>query len=88
MSTQYTAKAFKTRTGSPFKKLVLILVADLASDTGEARFVYSELADRSELELAQMKTLLDELETAGLLKTIFKTAESVRVMVNLDTKGV
>lgn len=70
MSMELMIKAFKLKLGSPVKKLVLVKLADNASDNGECWPSYQHIADQCELSRSAVRKHIKELEQLGYLKII------------------
>ena len=67
MSMELMVKAMKTKVGNPLRKLVLIKLADNASDTGECWPSYQHIADQCEIGKSTVRKHIKELEGAGFL---------------------
>ncbi|GLK88297.1 hypothetical protein GCM10017655_13590 [Pseudomonas turukhanskensis] len=65
-------KAMKTRVGNPLRKLVLVKLADNASDQGECWPSYQHIADQCEIGRSTVKLHIRELEKAGFLRREFR----------------
>ncbi|MBD1586713.1 helix-turn-helix domain-containing protein [Pseudomonas typographi] len=72
MSMELMVKAMKTQVGNPLRKLVLIKLADNASDQGECWPSYQHIADQCEISRSTVKVHIRELEKAGLLRREFR----------------
>ncbi len=72
MSMELMVKAMKTKVGNPLRKLVLIKLADNASDQGECWPSYQHIADQCEIARSTVKTHIRELERAGLVRREFR----------------
>lgn len=72
MSMNLMVKAMETKVGNPLRKLVLIKLADNASDTGECWPSYQHIADQCEISRSTVKVHIRELEKAGLLRREFR----------------
>lgn len=72
MSMDLMVKAMKTKVGNPLRKLVLIKLADNASDQGECWPSYQHIADQCEISRSTVKAHIRELENAGLLRREFR----------------
>ncbi|MDH0024973.1 helix-turn-helix domain-containing protein [Pseudomonas monteilii] len=72
MSMELMVKAMKTRVGNPLRKLVLIKLADNASDQGECWPSYQHIADQCEIARSTVKAHIRELEKAGLVRREFR----------------
>lgn len=72
MSMELMVKAMKTKVGHPLRKLVLLKLADNASDQGECWPSYQHIADQCEIARSTVKTHIRELESAGLLRREFR----------------
>ena len=67
MSMELMVKAMKIKVGNPLRKLVLIKLADNASDTGECWPSYRHIADQCEISRRSVVSHIDALQEAGLL---------------------
>lgn len=72
MSMDLMVKAMKTKVGHPLRKLVLVKLADNASDLGECWPSYQHIADQCEISRSTVKVHIRELEKAGLLRREFR----------------
>lgn len=72
MSMELMVKAMKTKVGNPLRKLVLIKLADNASDQGECWPSYQHIADQCEIARSTVKAHIRELEKAGLVRREFR----------------
>ncbi|WP_434575024.1 helix-turn-helix domain-containing protein [Pseudomonas sp. Z3-6] len=72
MSMELMVKAMKTKVGNPLRKLVLIKLADNASDQGECWPSYQHIADQCEIGRSTVKLHIRELEKAGLLRREYR----------------
>jgi len=72
MSMDLMVKALKTKVGNPLRKLVLIKLADNASDQGECWPSYQHIADQCEIGRSTVKLHIRELEKAGFLRREFR----------------
>jgi DNA-binding transcriptional ArsR family regulator len=72
MSMDLMVKAMRTQVGNPLRKLVLIKLADNASDQGECWPSYQHIADQCEISRSTVKVHIRELENAGLLRREFR----------------
>ena len=72
MSMDLMVKAMKTKVGNPLRKLVLIKLADNASDQGECWPSYQHIADQCEIGRSTVKLHIRELEKAGFLRREFR----------------
>lgn len=70
MSMELMVKAMKTKVGNPLRKLVLIKLADNASDNGECWPSYQHIADQCEISRRSVISHIKDLEKTGLLKKI------------------
>lgn len=68
MSNKYLSRAFPAKTGSAARKLVLVKIADQASDTGEAFPSYQHIADHAEMTRRNVMRHVHELQQAGYLQ--------------------
>ena len=65
-------KAMSISVGNPLRKLVLLKLADNASDSGECWPSYQHIADQCEIARSTVKSHIRELEKAGLLRREFR----------------
>jgi DNA-binding transcriptional MocR family regulator len=65
-------KAMKTKVGNPLRKLVLVKLADNASDQGECWPSYQHIADQCEIGRSTVKLHIRELEKAGFLRREYR----------------
>lgn len=72
MSMDLMVKAMKTKVGNPLRKLVLVKLADNASDQGECWPSYQHIADQCEISRTTVKVHVRELEKAGFLRREFR----------------
>lgn len=72
MSMQLMVKAMSISVGNPLRKLVLLKLADNASDSGECWPSYQHIADQCEIARSTVKSHIRELEKAGLLRREFR----------------
>lgn len=72
MSMDLMVRAMKTKVGHPLRKLVLLKLADNASDQGECWPSYQHIADQCEISRSTVKVHIRELEKAGLLRREFR----------------
>lgn len=72
MSMDLMVKAMKTKVGNPLRKLVLVKLADNASDQGECWPSYQHIADQCEIGRSTVKLHVRELEKAGFLRREFR----------------
>lgn len=68
MSMELMVKAMNTKVGNPLRKLVLIKLADNASDQGECWPSYQHIADQCEISKRSVMLHVSNLEAQGLLK--------------------
>lgn len=68
MSMDLMVKALKTKVGNPLRKLVLIKLADNASDQGECWPSYQHIADQCEIDRSTVRKHIKQLEADGLLR--------------------
>ncbi|WP_053151100.1 helix-turn-helix domain-containing protein [Pseudomonas sp. P97.38] len=68
MSMGLMVAAMKIRVGNPLRKLVLIKLADNASDMGECWPSYQHIADQCEISKRSVMNHITALEQAGLLR--------------------
>lgn len=67
MSMSLMVQAMKTKVGNPLRKLVLIKLADNASDSGECWPSYQHIADHCEIDRSTVRRHIKALEEMGLL---------------------
>ncbi|MFS1292043.1 helix-turn-helix domain-containing protein [Pseudomonas piscis] len=72
MSMELMVKAMKIKVGNPLRKLVLIKLADNASDQGECWPSYQHIADQCEIGRSTVKLHIRELEKSGLLRREYR----------------
>jgi hypothetical protein len=72
MSMDLMVKAMKTKVGNPLRKLVLVKLADNASDQGECWPSYQHIADQCEISRTTVKVHVRELEKAGFLRREYR----------------
>lgn len=68
MSMDLMVKAMKTKVGNPLRKLVLIKLADNASDIGECWPSYQHIADQCEIDRSTVRKHIKQLAAQGLLR--------------------
>ena len=68
MSMELMVKAMKIRVGNPLRKLVLIKLADNASDQGECWPSYQHIADQCEISKRSVMNHIAALCESGLVK--------------------
>ncbi|EPJ8754263.1 MULTISPECIES: helix-turn-helix domain-containing protein [Pseudomonas] len=68
MSMELMVKAMKTKVGNPLRKLVLIKLADNASDQGECWPSYQHVAEQCEIDRSTVRKHIKQLEAQGLLR--------------------
>ncbi|QKK98421.1 GntR family transcriptional regulator [Pseudomonas sp. 13159349] len=68
MSMELMVKAMKTKVGNPLRKLVLIKLADNASDQGECWPSYQHVADQCEIDRSTVRKHIKQLAAQGLLR--------------------
>lgn len=68
MSMMLMVKAMQTKVGNPLRKLVLIKLADNASDCGECWPSYQHIADQCEMSHSSVRKHIKDLSNAGLLQ--------------------
>lgn len=67
MSMELMVKAMKTVVGNPLRKLVLIKLADNASDQGECWPSYQHIAEQCEISKRSVMNHIDALIEAGFV---------------------
>lgn len=70
MSMMLMVKAMQIKVGNPLRKLVLLKLADNASDQGECWPSYQYIADQCEISKRSVMNHIDELCKSGLLKKV------------------
>ncbi|MCG9697446.1 helix-turn-helix domain-containing protein [Shewanella sp. Isolate11] len=75
MSMELMVKAMKAKVGNPLRKLVLIKLADNASDSGECWPSYQHIADQCEITRRSVMTHVKDLEKEGFLRREFRKGE-------------
>jgi len=68
MSMDLMVKAMKTKVGNPLRKLVLVKLADNASDQGECWPSYQHIADQCEIDRSTVRRHIKQLAEQGLLR--------------------
>lgn len=68
MSMDLMVKAMKTKVGNPLRKLVLVKLADNASDQGECWPSYQHIADQCEIDRSTVRKHIKQLEAQGFLR--------------------
>lgn len=68
MSMDLMVKAMKTKVGNPLRKLVLVKLADNASDQGECWPSYQHIADQCEIDRSTVRKHIKQLAADGLLR--------------------
>lgn len=68
MSMELMVKAMKVKVGNPLRKLVLLKLADNASDHGECWPSYQHIADQCEISKRSVMNHIDALCECGLVK--------------------
>lgn len=72
MSMMLMVKALQIKVGNPLRKLVLLKLADNASDQGECWPSYQYIADQCEISKRSVMSHIDDLCQSGLLKKVFR----------------
>ncbi|HHU4043643.1 TPA: helix-turn-helix domain-containing protein [Citrobacter freundii] len=72
MSMMLMVKAMQIKVGNPLRKLVLLKLADNASDHGECWPSYQYIADQCEISKRSVMSHIDDLCQSGLLKKVFR----------------
>ncbi|WP_227992919.1 helix-turn-helix domain-containing protein [Shewanella sp. YLB-07] len=75
MSMDLMVKAMKAKVGNPLRKLVLIKLADNASDTGECWPSYQHIAEQCEISRRSVMNHVKNLENEGFLRREFRKGE-------------
>ncbi|MBD9984570.1 helix-turn-helix domain-containing protein [Citrobacter portucalensis] len=65
-------KAMQIKVGNPLRKIVLLKLADNASDQGECWPSYQYIADQCEISKRSVMSHIDDLCQSGLLKKVFR----------------
>lgn len=68
MSMELMVKAMKTKVGNPLRKLVLVKLADNASDQGECWPSYQHIADQCEIDRSTVRKHIKHLAAQGFLR--------------------
>ncbi|WP_085710874.1 MULTISPECIES: helix-turn-helix domain-containing protein [unclassified Pseudomonas] len=68
MSMNLMVKALEAKVGNPLRKLVLIKLADNASDIGECWPSYQHIADQCEIDRSTVRKHIKQLEAQGFLR--------------------
>ena len=68
MSMDLMVKAMKIKVGNPLRKLVLVKLADNASDQGECWPSYQHIADQCEIDRSTVRRHIKQLAEQGLLR--------------------
>ncbi|OAC27793.1 replication protein from phage [Escherichia coli] len=91
MSMELMVKAMKIRVGNPLRKLVLIKLADNASDQGECWPSYQHIADQCEISKRSVMNHIAALCDSGLVKKVTRKGEkgnsSNIYLLHLDGAG-
>ena len=91
MSMELMVKAMKIRVGNPLRKLVLIKLADNASDQGECWPSYQHIADQCEISKRSVMNHVAALCESGLVKKVTRKGEkgnsSNIYLLHLDSAG-
>ncbi len=74
MSMELMVKAMKLKVGNPLRKLVLLKLADNASDQGECWPSYQHIADQCEISRRSVIAHIKVLEESGFLKINIRKA--------------
>jgi DNA-binding transcriptional ArsR family regulator len=77
MSMELMVKAMKVKVGNPLRKLVLLKLADNASDHGECWPSYQHIADQCEISKRSVMIHIDALCECGLVKKNFAQGQKV-----------
>ena len=73
MSMELMVQAMKLKVGNPLRKLVLLKLADNASDQGECWPSYQHIADQCEISKRSVMNHIDALCKCGLIKKEHRT---------------
>lgn len=73
MSMMLMVKAMRIRVGNPLRKLVLIKLADNASDSGECWPSHQHIAEQCEISRRSVINHINKLEEMGLLRKEYRT---------------
>ncbi|ELX2110437.1 helix-turn-helix domain-containing protein [Escherichia coli] len=91
MSMELMVKAMKIRVGNPLRKLVLIKLADNASDQGECWPSYQHIADQCEISKRSVMNHIAALCDSGMVKKVTRKGEkgnsSNIYLLHLDGAG-
>lgn len=77
MSMELMVKAMKVKVGNPLRKLVLLKLADNASDHGECWPSYQHIADQCEISKRSVMIHIDALCECGLVKKELRPGQKV-----------
>lgn len=72
MSMMLMVKAMQIKVGNPLRKIVLLKLADNASDQSECWPSYQYIADQCEISKRSVMSHIDDLCQSGLLKKVFR----------------
>lgn len=87
MSMELMVKAMKIRVGNPLRKLVLIKLADNASDQGECWPSYQHIADQCEISKRLVMNHIAALCESGLVKKSPGKVKKVTQVISISFKG-
>ena len=73
MSMEMMTKAFKIKVGNPLRKLILIKLADNASDLGECWPSYQHIADQCEISKRSVMAHIEALCEMGLVRKEYRS---------------
>ena len=73
MSMMLMVKAMRIKVGNPLRKLVLIKLADNASDSGECWPSHQHIADQCEISRRSVINHINKLEEMGFLRKEYRT---------------
>ena len=82
MSLDLITAAFKTKTGSSSRKLILIMMADRADDSELCDVSYQQLADMCEMSRRSVIDHVAALQEAGLLTILQRDSNSTWLRPN------
>lgn len=84
MSMELMVKAMKIRVGNPLRKLVLIKLADNASDQGECWPSYQHIADQCEISKRSVMSHIAALCESGLVKKSPEKVKKVTQVISIS----
>lgn len=81
-------EALEAKVGNADRKLVLVKLADNATDNGECRPSYQHIADHCEMGIGTVKAHIKALEEAGFLTMVGCSSGILKLHVPLASEGV